>query len=508
MAKFPYPLPVHPYTGARALGFRRDGRPIWPITGSDGSGEGGTATATLQRIQNPSPMLQRLYDERDQLIAFVDQTVAGANVEGQVRDLSASELDSLTRTRTRIDTQLDPQIIQLERHEQLRQAGGQAQAHYAPTVPPGAGAAPGGTLATGATRLGTQTRTVTHRYTSRGKVIVDQLRAAPVHIGGAGDVDARDRLLSAGAVFAGATDEQIRAADTNKDAIIAALSGADQLRVTQITTDTPGILPVPIVGDVMNDVDAARPFISSVGAKPLDFPGETFKRPLITQHVAMGKQTTQATTTGLGTQKLVIGSVTFTKETWGGYLDVSRQDIDWTSPAAWDALLNDFTDQYGLATENAAADAFVTATAGTPIEVAGTGGASTLKDWITALYTAAQAAYTGAGRLPDTIWMSMDVWGIFGPLIESQVATNESPGSANIGTFDGNLLKLPRYVVPSMASGTLVIGNKRWTEVYEERIGLLQAVLPSVLGVQIAYGGYVAYNTIKAAAFKAVVNLA
>ncbi|WAU09943.1 hypothetical protein [Streptomyces nigrescens] len=32
-------LPAHPRTGEVALGFRRDGRPIWPIKG--GSGEGG-----------------------------------------------------------------------------------------------------------------------------------------------------------------------------------------------------------------------------------------------------------------------------------------------------------------------------------------------------------------------------------------------------------------------------------------------------------------------------------
>ena len=47
---------------------------------------------------------------------------------------------------------------------------------------------------------------------------------------------------------------------------------------------------------------------------------------------------------------------------------------------------------------------------------------------------------------------------------------------------------------------------RRWTEVYEERIGLLQAVNPSILGVQIAYGGYIAYNTLKPTAFCKVTN--
>jgi hypothetical protein len=80
-------------------------------------------------------------------------------------------------------------------------------------------------------------------------------------------------------------------------------------------------------------------------------------------------------------------------------------------------------------------------------------------------------------------------------------------GQVNIGDFQaGNLLKLPRTVVPSFPAGTIIIGASRWSEVYEERIGLLQAVNPSILGVQIAYGGYVAYNTIKPTAFCKVVN--
>ena len=42
----------------------------------------------------------------------------------------------------------------------------------------------------------------------------------------------------------------------------------------------------------------------------------------------------------------------------------------------------------------------------------------------------------------------------------------------------------------------------------EERIGLLQAVQPSVLGVEIAYGGYLASGVIRAAAFHKIVNAA
>ncbi|MFF7408706.1 hypothetical protein [Streptomyces lydicus] len=36
-------LPIHPLTGDQALGFRKDGRAIWPIKGGSGEGEGGNA---------------------------------------------------------------------------------------------------------------------------------------------------------------------------------------------------------------------------------------------------------------------------------------------------------------------------------------------------------------------------------------------------------------------------------------------------------------------------------
>ncbi|MFJ6052310.1 hypothetical protein [Streptomyces sp. NPDC092307] len=46
-------LPIHPRTGERALGRRRDGRAIWPIRG--GSGEGGDPATPPAGDPNPAP---------------------------------------------------------------------------------------------------------------------------------------------------------------------------------------------------------------------------------------------------------------------------------------------------------------------------------------------------------------------------------------------------------------------------------------------------------------------
>jgi hypothetical protein len=56
-------------------------------------------------------------------------------------------------------------------------------------------------------------------------------------------------------------------------------------------------------------------------------------------------------------------------------------------------------------------------------------------------------------------------------------------------------------VVPTFASGTLIVGPSTLYEVYEEVIGLLSVIEPSLLGVQVAYGGYVAFGTLDTTSF-------
>jgi hypothetical protein len=47
----------------------------------------------------------------------------------------------------------------------------------------------------------------------------------------------------------------------------------------------------------------------------------------------------------------------------------------------------------------------------------------------------------------------------------------------------------------------MIIGPSVFYEVYEETIGLLSVVEPSILGVEVAYGGYIAYGNLEEKAF-------
>jgi hypothetical protein len=69
-------------------------------------------------------------------------------------------------------------------------------------------------------------------------------------------------------------------------------------------------------------------------------------------------------------------------------------------------------------------------------------------------------------------------------------------GGSSLAGFRGDVLGLPRIVVPTFASGQIVIGNSQSYEAYEEVIGLLSVVEPSILGVTVAYGGYLAYGAL------------
>jgi len=278
----------------------------------------------------------------------------------------------------------------------------------------------------------------------------------------------------------------------------------------QKTSDTPGILPTPIVGQVVSLLDANRPLISSLGgAKGLGgIPGTTFTRPKVTQHTTVGVQAGEKTQ--LPSQKMTVGSVSFAKSTYGGTVDISRQDMDWTSPAAWDILVRDLAAVYSQQTEAAIAADFATKATGTkPPALPAT---PVLADWSKALYTAGMHSYQAGQRMPNRIWCSLDVWAALGSLVDTTRVvlpvdvTREmgAPGTSELASFGGDLFGIPRIVAPLLTAKTCIVGPSDLYEAYEEVIGLLSVIEPSILGVQVAYGGYVAFGSLAVGAYVAL----
>jgi HK97 family phage major capsid protein len=256
----------------------------------------------------------------------------------------------------------------------------------------------------------------------------------------------------------------------------------------QTTADNPGLIPTPIVGPVVSFVDEARPLVGALG--PRQLPSGTWSRPKVTQHTTVGVQSAEKAE--LTSQKMTITKLAVTPATYGGYVNVSRQDIDWSQPQAMDIVISDLAAQYAIQTEKAACAALVAGgTAGPTIPATPDGNAVAA-----ALWTAAGSVYAATkGQGAKIAVCSPDVLGILGPLFQPVNPMNQQGEGFMAGAFGqgiaGYISGVPVIVSTGFAAAkSLLVLSTAAAEVYEDRIGSLQVVEPSVLGVQVAYAGY------------------
>jgi HK97 family phage major capsid protein len=257
----------------------------------------------------------------------------------------------------------------------------------------------------------------------------------------------------------------------------------------QTTADSTGLVPSPILGPVVNYVDSGRPLVSALG--PRQLPSGNWSRPKVTQHTSVTAQSAEKAE--LASQKMIISKLAVTPVTYGGYLNVSRQLVDWSDPQAMQIIIDDLAGQYAIKTEDVAADFFVAG--GTAATVNLATGANTAEQVAAAFWGAAGQAYAGVkgqGRLIAAAAPQM--LGLIGPLfapINPVSAQSTGFTAANFGQGAvGSIAGIPIYVTAGMADNKMVVMSTAAAEVYEDRIGSLQVVEPSVLGIQVAYAGH------------------
>jgi HK97 family phage major capsid protein len=264
----------------------------------------------------------------------------------------------------------------------------------------------------------------------------------------------------------------------------------------QLTTDNPGIIPDPVVGGVINFIDSARPLVSFIGPQTLE--QGVFYRPRVTQHTEVARQTDGGTAevtekVELASQKMLIDRLTVEASTYGGYVNVSRQNIDWSRPNIMDLIINDLAAQYAIVTEEATADALATTgTAAVPYALNPTDA-----ELSAAIWTAVATVYSvtkGQGRV--AIAVAPDRLGAFGPLFAPYGAQNQQGtgfSAANFGQgIMGSISGIPVIMSAALDSGEAFVFSTAAIEAWEQRVGSLQVIEPSVLGVQVAYAGYFA----------------
>jgi hypothetical protein len=267
-----------------------------------------------------------------------------------------------------------------------------------------------------------------------------------------------------------------------------------------ITTDTPGLLPVPVLGPLVQDLNFLRPVVEAVGARAYPDNGQqkTFIRPTITTHTSVASQSelgaASATT-------MVIASNSVSKTTLAGQVTLSVQDIDFTSPAAMQLILNDLMGEYMIASDNLAADNLLTAATSSGVWD------GTVADLLKSVYDSAVDISNGRNWTPTHMFVSPDVWGQLGqladttgrpvfPFIGAGLTGQNALGNAQASSWNGNPLGLQLVVDSNFAAKTMVItrvgqGQGDAFEFYESIRGLMSVEQPSVLGRNMSFHGYV-----------------
>jgi len=269
-----------------------------------------------------------------------------------------------------------------------------------------------------------------------------------------------------------------------------------------LTTDTPGLLPVPVLGPLFQDLNFVRPVVSALGARAMpNTPSKTFIRPTITTHTSAATQTEGSAASAT---TMVIASNTVTKTTVAGQVTLSVQDMDFTDPASMNLILNDLAGEYLIATDNIAADNMVsgktasgstwTVTADNPTSL------------VNSLFDAAREIAEDSNYFPTHLFVSPDVWeklgsqldgskrplfpAVNGQNIISQNSLGTASGALNYNSM--NPLGLRLVVDNNFAASTMLVVYAPGFEVYEQQKGIMSVEVPSTLSRTFSYYGYFA----------------
>ncbi len=280
-----------------------------------------------------------------------------------------------------------------------------------------------------------------------------------------------------------------------------------------LTTDTPGLLPVPVLGPLFQDLNFVRPVVSAFGARAMpNTPSKTFVRPTITTHTSAATQTEGS---AVSATTMVIASNTVTKTTVAGQVTLTMQDMDFTDPASMNLILNDLAGEYLIATDNIAADNLVsgktasgstwTVTADNPTSL------------INSLYDAAREIAEDSNYFPTHLCVSPDVWEKLGSQLDGSkrpvlgYTTNGVIGQNALGRVGGlqytgmDVMGLSLVVDNNFASGTMLVVYAPGYEIYEAQQGVLSIANPSTLSRTFSYYGYFATFVAKSSFIQGIV---
>lgn len=262
-----------------------------------------------------------------------------------------------------------------------------------------------------------------------------------------------------------------------------------------LTSDIPGILPLPIVQPTYNNFQGRRPVVDAVGAKAMPQSGKVFIRPKVTTNTTIDPQS--AENAGLSDGTFVVTDEQVTKGTFGGYVTLSEQSIDWSTPEVIGLVLDDMARIYANATDNKAADDLV---AGATVTEAFGNDATNPTQWLDFVSAAAQEILSSSnGNLPTHLFVSPNMWGYLLGLSDTsdrplfpQIGPMNAFGNLAPGQVNGVAFGLQVVVDRNFATDTIICGDASGFEIFEQQKGAISIDVPSTLSRTLAFRGYFA----------------
>jgi hypothetical protein len=435
-----HPLVKLARTGRQPVGFRKDGRPIYPVAGGAGD-----------------EMLERLISEREACLTRV-QAVAAAAAESN-RDLSDQDTEVIQRAQERVG-QLDSQIDLLSFDSAISDRAADALRRNNVTVP-------------GRSDM---------QYRSAGAALWDMLH---LDARGSEGKEARQRYER----------ELNRAAQH---------MGADAANTVAVAGGLGALVVRPVVGPVIDPTPAGRPFLSLLGVQPMDSPMGFSRPRISDPNIDQAPDVQGAGTANVGKEKAELVSRAFDikldpveTQTIGEYLNVSEK-LRSLPIGAWNIILARFTKRRARKTERFALAEVRESTSAVPL--AADADADAIYD---AIWSAALQVFQKTGELPQWIAAGPTGWARLGALRDGAgrplFPTLASGASVNsMGRMDASSFAsqgpagLPMAVSYGITDGAFILGNDASLEVYEYAYPMLEAVEPSVMGRQVAVASEVA----------------